>query len=90
MRLCTAFVFAISAAAALPVQAAGLSPEAQAIVARVKADTNINAVCKSKSDLEGAVRSATMALLKAGTLSGRPRAQAQEAGNYIATNCGSL
>ena len=65
----------------------GLSPEAQTIYDRVEKTNPAGSLCGDDSKLEDAVRDATKALLSEGVLTGKPRAQAQEAGAYIKKSC---
>ena len=67
---------------------AGLSPEAQLIFDRVLKDNAEGSLCGDSEALENAVREATKALLSEGVLTGKPRAQAQEAGAHIKASCG--
>ncbi len=70
--------------------AVALTPAAEAIVASVKANSDVNAICSDRGRLTSAVKTATISLMKSGKLSGNPRPDAMAAGRYIAENCGKL
>lgn len=73
-----------------PQAALAMTPEAEAILNRVKATTAINSICNDRGKVRDAVTAATRALLNEKVLSGMPRSDAQAAGQHIMQNCGSL
>ncbi|WP_108660468.1 hypothetical protein [Acuticoccus kandeliae] len=75
---------------ATPAIAATLSPTAEKILAAVRSQNDVNAICKDRGALKSAVQSATRSLMNSGAIQGMPRSDAQAAGKYIADNCGQL
>lgn len=73
-----------------PAFSASLSANAELILTTARQGTDLNAICDDRSRLTAELKSVTRGLMQSGKLSGNPRSDAQAAGKYITSNCGTL
>lgn len=88
---CSALIgAAIMTAAPVAALPANFTPEAKVIYDAMRAQTEINEVCRTEESMRAAMRRVVRGLQRRGQLTGDAERPARIAGEYIYFNCGGL